>query len=127
VAWAVAWCLAALVLVLSLGPAPPGAESFPAADKVVHGLGYALTVLAFLLAAVWRPGSGPGPFPGMAVWIVVLGIAAGGVIEAAQGLFFDRDAELADLLADAVGAGVAWAAFAALRTRLSPTTERAGG
>ncbi|NDR55165.1 VanZ family protein [Aliiruegeria sabulilitoris] len=66
-------------------------KSAPGTDKIYHVLAFA--VLAF-----------PLPFvrPKLTAMVVVVAIAYGGAIEIIQP-FFGRQAELADLLADAVG------------------------
>lgn len=76
---------------------------FRYSDKVFHGTLYAATVLAYLLAAVWRPGRGEGRFPWTVPWILAGALAAGIGMELLQGAFFGRDAEIGDAVADAVG------------------------
>ncbi|WP_369061111.1 hypothetical protein ABOZ73_04680 [Caulobacter sp. 73W] len=94
----------------ALGP-PDGPGSLIPWDKALHGLTFfALTGMALLA------------FPKMKLWrIGVLMLAFGGLIEILQSLpFFDRDAEWADLLADAAGVGAVLAVMiaAAWRKRL---------
>src|SRR4030067_363557 len=60
----------------------------------------------FLLAAVWRPGRGPGRFPRAAPWIVFGAVTLGGLIEILQGSVFDGDPELRDWVADVAGAAL---------------------
>jgi len=100
---AVIWVTATVVW--KLGPTPPQADSLPQADKVLHTLAYAVMVLLLALAADRRPGRGPGPLPGSAVWLAVLAVAAGGALELLQHLT-GRDTELFDWVADAAGAAI---------------------
>lgn len=66
-------------------------------------------VLLLVLAADRRPGRVPGTFPGSAVWLAVLAVAAGGALELLQHLT-GRDTELLDWVADAAGAAIGlWA------------------
>ena len=51
---------------------PPGAGLGHGIDKVQHALAYFVTMLVALLAAVWRPGRGPGRFPD-ARWSIAAG------------------------------------------------------
>ena len=107
-------CMWALTLVFATGTIwfsfvspPPGANLFPGADKVQHGVAYFATTLSFLFAAVWRPGRGDGPFAGLGEWILVGVVVAGVAIELIQAQTPDRSAELADVVAEAIGAGAA--------------------
>lgn len=88
---------AACVVVVwqALGP-PDGPGSVIPWDKALHGgTFFVLTGMALLA------------FPKMKLWRVsLLMLGFGGLIEILQSLpFFDRDAEWADLVADAVGIG----------------------
>lgn len=103
----------------TLGPVPPDAGSIPYVDKLFHAIAYGLTVFLVLLAADWRPGRGPGRFAGWAPWIALAALAAGGLLELAQHLT-GRDTELGDWVADAIGVGVAFAAWATIRRRSPP-------
>ena len=118
----VTWVSATIVW--SLGPVPPGAASFPGADKVFHALAYGVAVFLAALAADDRPGRGPGPFPGSAIWIAVAATAVGGLFEILQH-FTGRDSELRDWLADGVGAALGWLMWrqwCAIRSRRSAAT-----
>jgi VanZ family protein len=101
--WVLTTASAALTLVFSISAVPPGMNGFPHADKMWHGLAYFTTSLFFLLAAVWRPGRGAGPFPRGGIVFALLGAAAGGVVEFAQGFTALREPELLDWVAEAVG------------------------
>ncbi len=102
--WALTFASAGLTLWLSLGPVPPGASAFPAADKVLHGVAYFLTTLLFLFAAVWRPGRGTGPLARFSPIVLVAVIGAGLLVEYLQGaLTMRRGAELGDWVADMAG------------------------
>lgn len=101
--WWVSLGLLAATFLLSLGPAPPGLKAFFASDKVIHAAGYAALTGSWLLAAVWRPGRGDGPFPRAARIVVFGAIVLGAAIEVAQH-FVDRTADPFDALADAGGA-----------------------
>lgn len=91
------WWLGWLVVVgLSLRPGPPPLP-FDLSDKLLHFVGYAL-----MSAAAAGFCHEPRRLAGWAL----LTIALGGAIELVQGLVPWRDAELADLAADATGAGV---------------------
>jgi hypothetical protein len=105
--------------VWTLGPVPPDAGSVPYVDKIFHGCAYAVTVFLLLLAADWRPGRGPGRFPGSAAWIGIAAIAVGGGLELVQHLT-GRDTELGDWVADALGVALALVVWATIRRRSAP-------
>lgn len=115
--WVLTAISAALTLVFSFGLAPPGANGFPNSDKVWHGLAYFTTTLLFLMAAVWRPSRGAGPFPRAGLLFALLGAAAGGVVEIAQGFTATRDPEFLDWVADAIGILAALGVVLILRAR----------
>ena len=102
--WGLTIASALLTLWLSLGPVPPGTAAFPGADKLFHGFAYFVTTLLLLLAAVWRPGRGPGPLARVS-WALIIAIVASGLaVEVLQGaLTAKREPELGDWLADAAG------------------------
>lgn len=114
--WGAAVIWATATVVWTLGPTPPEADSFPQADKVLHALAYAVMVLLLALAADRRPGRGPGPLPGSAIWLAVLAVAAGGALELLQH-FTGRDTELFDWVADAAGAAIGWSVWAWVNRR----------
>jgi hypothetical protein len=103
--WALTVGLALVTLLFSFDFSPPGTAWFPLADKFGHGLMYFATFFCFLLAAVWRPGRGDGPFPTKTL-VFTLGVVAAGVaIEALQELATpDRHAQFGDVLAEVIGA-----------------------
>ena len=121
--WAAAFVCAFSTLWWSLVSLPPERHLFRDIDKVQHGLAYFVTSLLLLLAAVWRPGRGDGPFARWGTWVPVALIAAGGGIEILQS-FIGRDAELGDWAAEIVAVALAWGTVTALRA-WSRGTERA--
>ena len=114
VLWAAAAVCVFLTLWWSLLKAPPEENLFANVDKVEHGLAYFMTSLLVLLAGVWRPGRGDGPFARWGWWVPVVLIAAGGGIEILQS-FIGRDAALGDWAAEIVAVALAWGTVAALR------------
>ncbi|MCM2358494.1 MAG: VanZ family protein [Geobacteraceae bacterium] len=94
---------AAVILWLSLVPSPPSPPSFLGWDKLQHGGAFAV----FALLAGWA-------FTPLATgsrrkwsWVMAAAMVCGALIEILQGLFTEtRTAELGDLVADAVGAGI---------------------
>lgn len=115
--WFTAVLCALLTLWFSFGASPPGAGLFTNADKVGHAIAYFATTLSFLFAAVWRPGRGKGRLPAAGYWFPVVAVAAGIVIEILQGLTPSRSAQVGDVLAEVIGAGLALAVHAAVRRR----------
>jgi VanZ family protein len=92
------WCAGwVVIVVLSLQPQP----ELPAglSDKLLHFIAYA--VMAAMAAGFCHVPRR------LAAWAVVT-VALGGAVELAQGLLPWRSAELADLAADAGGAGAGW-------------------
>jgi len=114
VLWAAAGVCVLLTLWWSLFKAPPEENLFANVDKVEHGLAYFMTSLLLLLAGVWRPGRGDGPFARWRGWVPIALIVAGGAIEVLQS-FIGRDAELGDWVAEIVAVALAWGTVAALR------------
>jgi VanZ family protein len=123
--WVLTALSAALTLVFSIGLVPPEANGFPHADKVWHGLAYFTTSLLFLLAAVWRPGRGAGPFPRAAIVFALLGSAVGGAVEIAQGFMATRHQELLDWIVEVVGISAALGVVLMLRARTDDPTGSA--
>jgi VanZ family protein len=121
--WVLTAISAALTLVFSIGPVPPGVDRFPHADKVWHGLAYFTTSLLFLLAAVWRPRRGAGPWPHSGIVFVLLGTAAGGFVEIAQGFTAQREPELLDWLAEVAGVLAAFGLVLLLRARTGALSD----
>jgi VanZ family protein len=107
VLWAAAILCGLVTLWWSLVSLPPERHLFKGIDKLQHGLAYFVTSLLLLLAAVWRPGRGDGPFARWGVWVVAALIAAGAGIEIWQS-YIGRDAELGDWIAEIVAVGLAW-------------------
>ena len=114
VLWAAAVVCALLTLWWSLVSLPPERRLFNGVDKLQHGLAYFVTSSLLLLAAVWRPGRGDGPFARWGIWVVVALIAAGAGIEVLQS-FVGRDADLGDWVAEIVAVALSWATIEALR------------
>jgi hypothetical protein len=110
VLWAATVLCGAVTLWLSLFTVPPGASAFSVADKVEHATAYLVTALLLLLAAVWRPGRGDGPFARWEGWVVVAVMSAGGAIEVIQSRI-GREGEWTDWLAEIVAVALAWAAW----------------
>ena len=116
--WAAAFVCVFLTLWWSLVSLPPERHLFRDIDKVQHGLAYFVTSLLLLLAAVWRPGRGDGPFARLGVWVPAALIAAGAGIEILQS-FIGRDAELGDWLVEIFAVALAWGLVRAW-SRLTP-------
>ncbi len=95
-AWLLVVAWAALILIFSLTPSPPGAGLLP--DKVVHAAAYA--ALALLLRRSLQASSLARP----ALLAVVAAFAYGASVEVMQGLLPWRGAEWWDLGANALGA-----------------------
>jgi VanZ family protein len=95
---AAGWLLVLAIIVLSLMPAPPDL-GIDQGDKLGHFAAYGLTTLWFAQIYTDRP-ERIRLFIGM----VALGIA----IEYAQRATGYRSFEIADMLADAIGAGLGW-------------------
>ena len=123
--WVLSAFSAGLTLVFSFGLVPPGVDGFPLADKVWHGLAYFTTSLLFLLAAVWRPGRGAGLFPHAGIVFALLGSAAGGLVEIAQGFTATRDPELLDWIVEVVGISAALGVVLMLRARTDGHSDSA--
>lgn len=113
--WLLAWGFLGLNLFFSFVPPPPGTDVFAPADKLGHFGSYACAVAAFLLAAVWRPGRGPGRYPRAASAVVAVAVALSVASEALQGTVFDRDAQVLDTVADLLGVAAAYAGWRVLR------------
>jgi hypothetical protein len=107
----------AMTLFWAFGPDPPKVRILSHADKVFHALAFASIFGSYLLAAVWRPGRGPGPLVGTAVPAAAALVAFGLVIELVQGEFLGRDAELFDVAAEVVGMAIAVGVVRALGWR----------
>jgi hypothetical protein len=105
--WSIVALSIASTVVLSFVE-PPGAGLGHGIDKVQHALAYFVTMLTALLAAVWRPGRGPGPFPG-ARWLIAAGaLACGAIIEILQSVSTtNRQGDVRDWLAEVAGVGLA--------------------
>ena|SRR5437773_2459363 len=107
--WAVAVTTLVAILVLSLNTEPP-LPPFVLADKAGHFAAYGVFTGTVLLAAVWRPWRGPGPFPSSARAIALTVISLGGLLELAQALV-GRDASAWDAVADALGVAAAYGSW----------------
>jgi VanZ family protein len=98
---------------------PPDTAGITEHDKVMHALAYFLITLCFLLAAVWRPGRGPGPFPAMGAVAPLVALGVGIVVEVLQSLTTTRRGEVRDVLAEAIGVAAALGLVVLLRSRES--------
>jgi VanZ family protein len=103
----------------SLVEAPPLADAFHGADKVEHAVAYFFTVLCSLLAAVWRPGRGPGRYPRSWLTIVVGAVVVAIGIELVQGMTATRHRDWGDVIAGTTGTLGAFVVWAILRLRPS--------
>ena len=114
---ALLWSLSAATLLailsLSLMTQPP-LPTFVLADKAGHFAAYGVFTAAALLAAVWRPRRGPGPFPRSGRAIALTVICLGGLLELAQS-FVGRDASMWDAVADALGVAAAYGCWRLVR------------
>jgi VanZ family protein len=114
--WLVAAACVCLTVYFSFWGSPPEANAFRGADKVGHALAYFATTLSFLLAAVWRPGRGPGRWPRAGLWFPIAAVLAGITVEIMQAtLTSTRNGEIGDVVAEAIGAGLAFAAYTLIR------------
>lgn len=93
----------AVILWLSLVPTPPSAPSFLVWDKLQHAVAFA--VFALLAGWAFTPLAAGSRRPWS--WVMASAMVCGVLIEILQGLLTEtRTAELGDLVADAVGAGI---------------------
>ena len=104
--WAAALGLAGASCWLSLMGPGANPKVSPGWDTLLLAVVVGAGVARFRLAAVWRPGRGPGRFPRAAPWIVLGAVTLGGLIEILQGSVFDGDPELRDWVADVAGAAL---------------------
>lgn len=95
----IAWCLALVVIILCVIPAPKIVE-VSNVDKVEHALAFAALAFVFLRAYRHR-----------VIWVITGCVAFGVGIELVQYFIPWRSAELADLVADIVGVLLGWMAF----------------
>ena len=109
--WLIALIATGLTVLYSLGPRPPAHGS----DWEWHAMAYFIDTLAILLAVVWRPGREVRRFDALALPVALAVLLVGGLIEIVQGRFADRDAQVRDWIADALGVGLAVLLFTALR------------
>ena len=89
--------LGLLILMLSPPVHLPGPENWT--DKAAHVVAFFAITLALQLAPVWRNRLGAA----------LVAIALGAIVELVQGEI-GRDRSALDLLADAIGTGLAWLA-----------------
>lgn len=90
------WGLVLAVVVLSLTPAPPTVDT--GWDKTNHLLGYGVLMWWFYQA-----------FTARLLWALML-LLLGALLELLQGLTGFRQAEVADMVANACGVGLGWLA-----------------
>ena len=117
--WAAGLLFAGITLVYSLVVTPPQGGALAISDKSLHIASYFATCLCLLLAAVWRPGRGDGPFPTWGLRGAIALVAAGAAIELVQAAFTSRQAELADVMADLIGVSAALLMHGLLRRMAS--------
>ncbi len=114
------WGLSALLLVslvvLSVLPKLPIGGPKPI-DLALHAAAYAPTTLSLLLAGVWRPGRGAGPFPKLTTAFIVGILAIGVILELVQAFALAgvREGEIADALANGIGVGAGAGVWSLLR------------
>ena len=122
--WALTLLCAGLTLSWSFGPSAPGADAFPGADRVGHGIAFFATSLSFLLAAVWRPGRGRGPLHAWRWALVAALIVLGGLVEIGQSAFTEtREAEFWDWFCELIAIFLAAGIVAALEGHASANTQ----
>jgi VanZ family protein len=121
--WVAAAALLIWIVVVSLGPVPSAAPEFAWSDKAYHAAHYAVLAGLVLLAAVWRPGRGPGPWADHAPAVVLGLIGLGAALEVLQA-FVGRQPDVVDLLADALGVAVAAGLWLVVRGRAGSTVRR---
>jgi hypothetical protein len=115
--WVLFGVSVAMTLFWAFGPDPPKVRILSHSDKVFHALSFASIYGSYLLAAVWRPGRGTGPFVGTAVPAGAVLLAFGLLIELVQGELLSRDADLYDVAAEIVGMAIAVGVVRALGWR----------
>ncbi len=108
--------LLASLIVLSLLPKLPIGGPKPI-DLALHAAAYGPTTLSLLLAGVWRPGRGEGPFPKLTVAFIAAILVLGVVLELVQAFALAgvREGEIADALANGIGVGAGAAVWSLLR------------
>jgi len=117
--WPISWAILLFIASSIPGTAYPEV-SLQYADKLVHMAIYGalggLLALAARMTRAWRSG---------VVWLFAVGVATvyGGTDEFHQLFVPNRSADLRDLLADMIGAGIG-AAVVLLLTRRRPSTQR---
>ena len=101
---AIGWAMVAVIIWLSLTPSPPKVD-FEQSDKVGHVLAYGGTMFWFCL--LYRS-------PRTRLWYALGFIAMGIAIEYIQGWTGYRSFEVYDMVADALGVLLGWAAALAV-------------
>lgn len=95
------------LLFAMLGPPAPVVPGVSHADKLAHVVGFLAIALGLQVGLVWRDRLGAA----------LAAVLIGALVEVIQG-YIGRDRSLGDLLADGVGAGLAWLAAPRLRPLL---------
>jgi len=115
--WVLSVGLFLTTILFSFKVSPPGGD-FPLADKFGHGSMYFATFFCSLLAAVWRPGRGDGPFPRMGLPFAFFAVAAGVAMEVLQALTTARrHGEAGDAIGEVIGVFGALAVHSWIRRR----------
>lgn len=113
--WGLTLTLTVLTLLFSFVVTPPQTGT-NVDDRVGHAVAYFATFLSFLFVAVWRPGRGDGPLARKAFASAAVVLVAGIMIEVFQELLLsDRQAELADVVAEVVAVILALSIHITLR------------
>ncbi len=122
VLWGTAVATLAAMAFESLTPAPARVLGLP--EELYHSLSYLPLTFLLLLAAVWSPIRGRGPFP-RAAWIVAAAAVVFGVgMELAQAFAPPRQPDVLDAVANALGAAAALGAWALLRRTVGISEPR---
>jgi hypothetical protein len=117
VLWIIAFASAGPTVALSFVGEPPGSQ-IVGLDKVEHAVAYFMTTVVVLLAGVWRPGRGAGPWWRFRRWVAGGILIAGALIEVLQAtVMTHRNGDVRDWFAGAAGVTLAVATVAALRRR----------
>lgn len=104
------------LIAASWGPAPWFLVAFPGTDHLFHFTGYFLATFFLLLAAVWHPWRGRGPFEGMKAWLLAGTISIAAAVEIGQLAAHQRTPDALDAVANLAGVAVGGFAWRTLRS-----------